>query len=101
MNMLTRQIPFQEGAPARAIHIAENAQIESALDQLEILHPQNVIILVGQAGGIRWLGKFPVRRAVGIVAHLADKITMTGNVLPVEISQKPGAILETLTSRLV
>jgi SLOG in TRPM, prokaryote len=32
-----------------------------------------VIVLVGGAGGIGWLDKFPMRKAIGIVARLAEE----------------------------
>ena len=45
-----------------------------AVDGLEITCPKKVIVLVGGAGGIGWMDKFAMRKAVRIVAHLADKM---------------------------
>jgi len=71
--MLTRQIPLQGRVSVNAVNIAENSDIHEALDQLEIPHPKNVIVLVGGAGGIGFMDKFPMRKAVGIVAQLAHE----------------------------
>jgi TRPM family ion channel len=70
--MITRQIPLQHGIPAKAANISENAEIDRALDELGIPHPQPVIVLVGGAGKIKWLDKFPMRKAVTVVAQLAQ-----------------------------
>ena|ERR1700752_3702318 len=71
--MLTRQIPLKRDNNAEAINISENHEIPAALDQLEIPHASSVIVLVGGAGGIGFLDKFPMRKAVGIVAKLAEE----------------------------
>jgi hypothetical protein len=71
--MITRQIPLQLGTLVRAANISDNSEIQNALNQLEVPHPKTVIVLVGGAGGIGWLDKFPMRKAVGIVAQLAEK----------------------------
>lgn len=70
--MITRQILLRGGAPARAVNITDNSEIPTALKELEIPHPQSVIVLVGGAGGIKWMEKFPMRKAVSIVAKLAE-----------------------------
>ncbi len=70
--MLTRQISLQFGVPVKAANITDNADINHALDELGIPHPQRVIVLVGGAGGINWFDKFPMRKTVGIVAQLAE-----------------------------
>ena len=70
--MITRQIPLEHNT-ARAVNIADAAEIQPALDKLQIPHPNSVIVLVGGAGGIGWLDKFPMRKAVGIVAQLAEE----------------------------
>jgi len=72
-KMLTRQIPLQGGTPVNAINITENSDIQEALDQLNIPHSKNVIVLIGGAGGIGFMDKFPMRKAVGIVAQLAHE----------------------------
>jgi hypothetical protein len=71
--MITRQIPLQLGTLVRAVNISDDSEIQNALKQLEVPHPKTVIVLVGGAGGIGWLDKFPMRKAVGIVAQLAEK----------------------------
>lgn len=72
--MITRQIPLKKrGVPAKAVNISEDAEIHGALAEMGIPHPRNVIVLVGGAGGIRWLEKFPMRKAVGVVARLAEE----------------------------
>ncbi len=38
-----------------------------------IPHPKSVIVLVGGAGGIGWLDKFPMRKAIKIIARLAEE----------------------------
>jgi hypothetical protein len=43
------------------------------MEELQIPQPKTVIVLVGGAGGIGWLDKFPMRKAVGIVARLAEE----------------------------
>ena len=70
--MITRQIPLERNI-ARAVNIADAAEIQPALDKLQIPHPNSVIVLVGGAGGIGWLDKFPMRKAVGVVARLAEE----------------------------
>jgi hypothetical protein len=40
---------------------------------MQIPHPRRVIVLVGGAGGIGWLDKFPMRKAIKIIARLADE----------------------------
>jgi len=71
--MLTRQISLKCGATVRAVNITKDKKIQEALTQLEIPHPKPVIVLVGGAGGIGWLDKFPMRKAIGIVAKLAEE----------------------------
>lgn len=71
--MLTRQISLKRGVTVKAVNITENKEIPEALAQLDIPHPKPVIVLVGGAGGIGWLDKFPMRKAIGIVAGLAEE----------------------------
>jgi len=71
--MLIRQISLKRGVNARAVNISEDKEIQDALIQLEIPHPKPVIVLVGGASGIGWLDKFPMRKAIGIVARLAEE----------------------------
>lgn len=70
--MVTKQIPLERGA-ARAAHISAVSEIEPALDTLRIPHPNSVIVLVGGAGGIGWFDMSPMRKAIRIVARLAEE----------------------------
>jgi hypothetical protein len=71
--MLIRQISLKRGITVNAANISEDNEIQEALTELEIPHPKTVIVLVGGAGGIGFLEKFPMRKAVGIVAQLAEE----------------------------
>jgi hypothetical protein len=71
--MITRQIPLKRGLLAEAVNISEDYEIQEAINHLGIPHPETVIVLVGGASGIGWLDKFPMRKAVGIVAKLAEE----------------------------
>ena len=71
--MTTRQIPLQGDHTAKAAHVSDNNEINKALEELRIPHPRSVIVLVGGAGGIGWLDKFPMRKAVKIIARLAEE----------------------------
>jgi hypothetical protein len=77
-DMLTRQLSLKRGVTARAVNITEDKEIKEALAQLDIPHPRPVIVLVGGASGIGWLDKFPMRKAIRIVAKLAEE---TGSVV--------------------
>ena len=71
--MTTRQIPLQGDHTAKAAHVSDNNEIKKALEELQIPHPRSVIVLVGGAGGIGWLDKFPMRKAIRIIASLAQE----------------------------
>jgi hypothetical protein len=71
--MLTRQISFKHDVKVRAANILVDKDIQEALTELEIPHPNSVIVLVGGAGGIGWLDKFPMRKAIKIIARLAEE----------------------------
>ena len=71
--MLTRQIPLKRGATVEAVHLDDEKEIPEALTQLEIPHPRPVIVLVGGASGIGWWDKFPMTKAIRIIAHLAEE----------------------------
>ena len=71
--MNTRQISFQGDKTAKAAHISDNHEINKAMEGMQIPHPKSVIVLVGGAGGIGWLDKFPMRKAIKIIARLADE----------------------------
>ena len=76
--MLTRQLSLKRGVTIGAVYIAEDKEIHQALIDLQIPHPKPVIVLVGGASGIGWLDKFPMRKAIRIVARLAEE---TGSVV--------------------
>jgi hypothetical protein len=71
--MLTRQISLKRDVRVKAAHISGDKDIQEALIELEITHPKPVIVLVGGAGGIGWWDKFPMRKAVKIIARLAEE----------------------------
>jgi len=71
--MLTRQISLKHDLTVRAANITEDKDIQEAVTELEIPHPKPVIVLVGGAGGIGWLDKFPMRKAIKIIARLAEE----------------------------
>ena len=71
--MLTMQISLKRGVTASAVNITDYKEIQEALRELEILYPKPVIVLVGGAGGIGWLDKFPMRKAIRMVARLAEE----------------------------
>lgn len=71
--MLVREVSVKRGVKARVASIAEDQEIQEALTQLEIPHPRPVIVLVGGAAGVGWWDKFPMRKAIGMIARLADE----------------------------
>jgi hypothetical protein len=71
--MFIRQISLKRGATTQAVNLTEEKQIPEALTQLEIPHPNSVIVLVGGASGIGWLDTFPMRKAIRVIARLADE----------------------------
>jgi hypothetical protein len=77
-KMLTRQIPLKRGTNVRAANITEDNEIQKALLELEIPHPNRVIVLVGGAGGMGFWDKFPMRKAIRIIARLAEE---TGSIV--------------------
>ena len=76
--MLTRQLTLKRGVTVGAVNITEDKEIQQALIDLQIPHPKPVIVLVGGASGIGWLDKFPMRKAIRIVARLAEE---TGSIV--------------------
>jgi len=76
--MLTRQISLKHGVMVQAANLTEDKEIQQVLTQFGLPHPKPVIVLVGGAGGIGLLDKFPMRKAIGIVAGLAEE---TGSVV--------------------
>ncbi len=71
--MLVRRLPLKRGVIVGAVNITEAKEIPEALTQLNIPHPKPVIVLVGGASGIRWWDRFPMRKAIAIVARLAEE----------------------------
>jgi len=71
--MLIRQLTLKHGVVVGAINIKDYHEIQEALTNLAIPHPKTVIVLVGGAGGIGFMDKFPMRKAIGIVAKLAEE----------------------------
>jgi hypothetical protein len=71
--MIVRQIALKHGITVSAVNISDNKEISEALKELGIPHPKTVIVLVGGAGGIGWLDKFPMQKAIGIIAKLAEE----------------------------
>jgi hypothetical protein len=71
--MNIRQISFEGDNTAKAAYISDNTDIDKAIQELQLPHPETVIVLVGGAGGIGWLDEFPMRKAIGIVARLAEE----------------------------
>jgi len=71
--LTTRQISLKRDVTVRAVNITEEKEIQPALTDLKIPHPRSVIVLVGGAGGIGWWDKFPMRKAIKIIARLAEE----------------------------
>lgn len=71
--MLIRQISLKRGVTVKAANISSDNEIQEALTELGLPQPGTVIVLVGGAGGIGFMEKFPMRKAVGIVAQLAEE----------------------------
>ncbi len=71
--MLARRLSLKRGIIVGAVNIAEAKEIPEALTRLDISHPRPVIVLVGGASGIGWLDRFPMRKAIAIVAWLAEE----------------------------
>ena len=71
--MLIRQLTLKHGITVNAVNISDNKEIPEALKELGIPHSKTVIVLVGGAGGIGSLDKFPMRKAIGIIARLAEE----------------------------
>lgn len=71
--MLTRQISPKRGTTVPAANITEDREIPEAIAQLDIPHPRPVIVLVGGAGNMRFWDRFPMWRAIRIIARLAEE----------------------------
>lgn len=75
--MLTRTVDLKNNIQVKAVNISNNDEIPAALNELNIEPSKPVIVLVGGAGGIGWLDKFPMRKAIQIVSELAEKTNAT------------------------
>ena len=71
--MTTRQIPLQGDHTAKAAHVSDNNEINKALEELRIPHPRSVIVLVGCAWETCPASQFHLRKAVKIIARLAEE----------------------------
>ncbi len=71
--MFVRTFSLKSGVTIKAVNITKDNEIPEALTQLGIPHPQRVIVLVGGAGRMRWLDRFPMWKAIRIVARLAEE----------------------------
>jgi hypothetical protein len=71
--MLVRQVPLKSGVKVSVASISQDNEIQEALIQLGIPYPNSVIVLIGGAAGIGWWDRLPVRKAVRIVARLAEE----------------------------
>jgi hypothetical protein len=72
------QLLLKGGKTARAAYISNETEVGEAIKELRIPRPTSVIVLVGGAGGITALDESAVRKAVMIVARLAEE---TGSVV--------------------
>lgn len=72
------QLSLEGGETVEAAYISNDADIDKAVERLHIPQPVNVIVLVGGAGGITALDESAVKKAVAIVASLAEE---TGSVV--------------------
>jgi len=72
-NMNIRQISFKGDNTTKAANISDNQDIEKAIEELQIPHPDTVIVLVGGAGRMPWWDKLRMPKAIGIVARLAEE----------------------------
>jgi hypothetical protein len=68
-----RQISFKGDNKTQAAYISDNQDIQKAIEALQLSHPKPVVVLVGGAGGIGWWDRFPMRKAIGIIARLAEE----------------------------
>jgi len=71
--MLTRQFSLENDLKVTALVIAEEKEIQEALTKSGIAHPRPVIVLIGGAKGINWFEQFPMRRAIKLIARLAEE----------------------------
>jgi hypothetical protein len=88
--MLIRQIPLKHGIDAPAANITNHTEIEEALNQLGIPRPKKVIVLIGGAYGIGVLDKLAVKKAVEMVARLAEEM----NAVVVDGGTQAGVMTE-------
>ncbi len=72
--MLIKQIPLKHGIDVQAVNISNDREIVEALKKLGIPRPQKVIVLIGGAGGIGLLDQLAVKKAVEVIARLAEEM---------------------------
>jgi hypothetical protein len=72
--MLIKQILLKHGIDAPALNISTEGEIPQALKKLGISRPQKVIVLIGGASGIGFLDQLAVKKAVEVIARLADEM---------------------------
>lgn len=88
--MLTRKLELKNNIQVNAVNIADNSEISDALKALNIDSSKPVIVLVGGAGGIGWLDKFPMKKAIEIVCKLAE----TTNAVVIDGGTQAGIMQE-------
>ena len=72
-DLKTKQISLKRGTNTPAVYVSAHKQIKLALAELDIPINKKVIVLIGGAGGIGVFDKFAMRKAVRIIAKLAEK----------------------------
>jgi hypothetical protein len=72
--MLSKQIPLKHGIDVQAINISDDKEIVQALKKLGLPHPKKVIVLIGGADGIGLLDQLAVKKAVEVLARLAEEM---------------------------
>jgi len=71
--MNIREFSLPPDKTIRAAILTKEKDIQKALTELEIPHPQSVIVLVGGARGVAGADIFLMRKAVRIIARLAEE----------------------------
>lgn len=67
------EFSLQPDKRIRAAILTEEKDIQKALTELEIPHPHSVIVLVGGARGVAGADIFLMRKAIRIIARLAEE----------------------------
>lgn len=71
--MKKSHVHLKRGKSSPTIRISNRKQIQPALTELKIPKSKNVIVLIGGASGIGFLDTFAMRKAIRIVAKVAQK----------------------------